>query len=233
MFALGIALTFFAIYTYQTDRHYFIRNAYTSTKLIAYNSKGALLFNDKRSAEQIMEGLSLEPSIHSATLLYKNGTPLAHYNETIIQPVSPLSPFNQELTWSFLTLSTSIQWKGQMLGTIVIRYSLKFVNDKLFNTIFVSLLVLCVGVLLAVTIARGLHGYITAPLDRLIDAVRSIAKNKDYSHRITNVSNDEVGFLIENFNFMLSEIQKRDTSLESAVASAQAASPPNQSFLPT
>ncbi len=68
--------------------------------------------------------------------------------------------------------------------------------------------------LLAWFVARRLHAGITAPIDRLVAAMRQIAGDKDYSVRIEGPrSHDEIGTLVGGFNAMLARVQFRDAEL--------------------
>ncbi len=59
---------------------------------------------------------------------------------------------------------------------------------------------------------------ISKPIVSLIQAVKKISSEKDYSVRVEKKHGDEVGMLIDGFNEMIHEIQYRDLHLEQQVA---------------
>jgi PAS domain S-box-containing protein len=74
-----------------------------------------------------------------------------------------------------------------------------------------------VAALLAVLMLSGrLQRLVSDPILRLANVVRSVAIEKDYSVRATKETNDELGQLIEGFNEMLAQIERRDFALQGA-----------------
>ena len=76
-----------------------------------------------------------------------------------------------------------------------------------------SALVLLVSTLVAFLISIRLKHFITDPIQRLVQTIRVISQDKDYTVRATKHSVDEFGLLVDGFNEMLAEIEKRDADL--------------------
>jgi PAS domain S-box-containing protein len=76
--------------------------------------------------------------------------------------------------------------------------------------------VLVGSILLAYTISSRLQRTISRPIVHLADAARRVSREKDYSVRARPESKDELGQLVETFNDMLDQIQRRDEELQRA-----------------
>jgi len=69
--------------------------------------------------------------------------------------------------------------------------------------------------LFALFVSSKLQGLISKPILHLEDTMRMVSSNKNYAVRAVKTYSDEIGRLIDGFNTMLSEIQQRDTALQS------------------
>jgi signal transduction histidine kinase/DNA-binding response OmpR family regulator len=69
-------------------------------------------------------------------------------------------------------------------------------------------------VVVAFVLSFMLQGAIAGPLLHLAAVAREVSASRDYSRRALRTSDDEIGDLVENFNTMLAEVQKRDAQLQ-------------------
>ncbi len=83
------------------------------------------------------------------------------------------------------------------------------IGQMLVTTIGGALLALLVSLILSLALRRS----VTGPIHRLIAATQQVGQNHDYSRRIEQKSDDEIGHLVSHFNTMLDEIELRDKSL--------------------
>src|SRR5437870_5256539 len=77
------------------------------------------------------------------------------------------------------------------------------------------------GLLISLALARRTARRITDPVAALAEASTAIAETKHYSQRLLGGGDDEVGQAVSAFNRMLDELQARDQSLETAVATLE------------
>src|SRR5207244_7215905 len=80
---------------------------------------------------------------------------------------------------------------------------------------------LLVSGLFAFFVSSRLQGLISNPILHLEDTMRMVSTNKNYADRAVKSYGDEIGRLIDGFNTMLSEIQQRDTALQSTNGESQ------------
>jgi len=108
------------------------------------------------------------------------------------------------------------------LGT----FYLKADVAKLFSERFRDLargmtIIFLASCLLAVVVGYVLQRALTGPLSELAAAARRIAERRDYSVRVRERGQDEVGMLTRSFNLMVGTIQQRNAELEVARKNAE------------
>src|SRR5258706_7101310 len=54
------------------------------------------------------------------------------------------------------------------------------------------------------------------PIQAIGATARGVVQQRDYSHRVAKISDDELGALIDAFNDMMSEIEQRTAALEAS-----------------
>ena len=70
--------------------------------------------------------------------------------------------------------------------------------------------------LLAYLLSDRLHRLVTGSIARLRESMQAVSADRDYAVRVEKTTGDEVGELIDRFNGMLEEIQRRDAALQNA-----------------
>jgi methyl-accepting chemotaxis protein len=83
----------------------------------------------------------------------------------------------------------------------------------------------------ALVLSARLQRVISEPVLKLSNTARVVSEKKDYRLRAEKQSEDEVGVLIDSFNEMLTQIQKRDTELQDARLTSERANQAKSSFL--
>jgi len=80
-------------------------------------------------------------------------------------------------------------------------------------------------------LSARLQRVISGPVLKLAETAHVVSREKDYSVRAQKHADDEVGVLIESFNDMLAQIQKRDAELQEARLAAERANQAKSNFL--
>ena len=105
---------------------------------------------------------------------------------------------------------------GRTIGTIFLASDLEELSQllRLYLTLFGAIVVsLSAG---AFFLAGRMQRAISDPILSLARTTKIVTTGKDYSMRVPRGSADEIGELIEGFNGMLAEIQRRDGDLQRA-----------------
>ena len=189
------------------------------TRVIAHRSTAALTFGDRQLAMENLATLAEKQTIVSACIYDNYGSLFAEYIN------SPESDYRCDETpadrtegfvGQYFKVTYDIKLEETVIGEIHIRASLRDINSRLVQYIYtVALIFLAVGSL-AFMLAVKLQKIITRPIDDLAEASRSISRGRDYSVRVQQTTNDEVGQLVAAFNAMLDGIQQRDAALVDA-----------------
>jgi nitrate/nitrite-specific signal transduction histidine kinase len=103
---------------------------------------------------------------------------------------------------------------GQTVGTIYLESDLRAMHLRLAQSIVMISFILLTAGFLAYSLAARLQRVVSEPLLQLARIANAVTREKDYSLRAAPQNDDELGLLIHGFNEMLSEIQRRDISLE-------------------
>lgn len=217
--ALVLACAAFTVYEVVAFRKAMVQNVFTLAEIVGDNSAAAIDFNDPKSAEGALASLADDPSVMAACIYSKHGEVFAKYNRkgngTTFTP-----PKFQTNGYSFdgrrLALFDPIDYKGDVIGVAYLESDLRALYSRLMQYGVIAISVLFVTLLVAYFISNRLQRVISEPILELVQTTRTVAREKDYSVRVTRRSEDEIGVLVEGFNEMLTQIQSRDVVLQLA-----------------
>jgi signal transduction histidine kinase/CheY-like chemotaxis protein len=217
--ALILSSASFLVYDLISFRHLLSQDLITQAEIIGYNSAGAMEFKDEPAATATLSALTAKEDIVAAVLYGRDGKMFAHYfrgNKTLptLLP-SRLQKKGYVFEGGYLEVFHDVTLNGEHLGTLFLQSDMRqwSVRAKRYASIL-AIFVLISG-LLALLVSSKLQGLISRPILRLEDTMRMVSAKKNYGVRAVKSYDDEIGRLIDGFNTMLSEIQQRDTALQS------------------
>ncbi len=117
------------------------------------------------------------------------------------------------------------------VGTLYLRASLADMYARQWRYVGIACAVLLAAVVIAFLLARRLQRPITEPVLSLTSVARRVSEQEDYTVRVEQTANDEIGVLIGTFNGMLREIEHRDVELRKARDEADKANRAKSDFL--
>src|SRR5690606_10761040 len=100
------------------------------------------------------------------------------------------------------------------LGTLYLRSSMSVTRERFQLYFSLAGVLAAVSFLLAYILSLRLQQRISGPILSLARTAGMVSGEKDYAVRATQQSNDEIGFLTDAFNNMLSEIQTQNLALQ-------------------
>ena len=217
--ALLLACVAFVYYERNTFRESMVRDLTFKADVIGSQSTAALKFNDAKVATEILDKLPTEKHIVAACIYTRNGKDLAKYKRA--GTPGDFTPPEQEyaghrFTADHLELFHQIALNNRFVGSIYLKSDLLDLKARMkqYGSIAVTVLFVAMGV--AWLISFRLQQIVSKPILNLAKTTRAVSADKDYSRRAAKQSNDELGELIDGFNDMLGQIQKRDAELEEA-----------------
>jgi signal transduction histidine kinase len=184
--------------------------------IIGSNSRAALEFNDPGAATEILAALRANRHVARAILYDAQGRRFAGYERAggaADRPPVVAEDGTGASRDGFFTLVRDIRLDERRIGRIYLETDLDEWVESLRNyvAVFVLLVLLTVGLTLA--LAVFLQRLVTAPIIHLAETAREVSRRRDYGIRATKTTDDELGVLVDGFNQMLGEIQRRDAEL--------------------
>ncbi|MDY0039081.1 MAG: ATP-binding protein [Desulforhabdus sp.] len=226
---LLVATIAFLSYELISSRRTMVQDLSTLAKVIGINCSAALLFDDPEAAQETLSALVAEPHIIAAAIYSKTGDVFAGYraDEREKSPVAVESGKAEQLPakqaargldgYEFhtdrLDMLQSIRLDNEIIGTVYLQADLGRLYSRFARYSIICLAIMAVCLAVAFLLAAMLQGMISRPILNLVKTMNIISREKDYGIRVSRESNDEIGRLIDGFNDMLAEIQKRDEAL--------------------
>jgi PAS domain S-box-containing protein len=206
-------------------RGYLQRDLNAVAGIIADNSTAALAFNDPQSATETLGALRARTHMMNACVFRADGTVLAQYSRPGPPSQCPSAEGRNSILFhkGDVTVSHAIVLGNRRIGTLVLRYDLEEVIErvKLYGSTVLGFVVL--SSLIAFLLSSRLQTLITGPVSQLVRATRLVSETSDYSIRAQKMSGDELGVLVDRFNDMLDGIQLRDNNLRKALVDREEA----------
>ena len=201
---------------YTADRESMVTDLTIKAEIAGSQCSAALLFNDRKDAEETLSSLRADPDIEYAAVFTRGGALFAQFDRTgkagqpALQPQGEGHRFEADR----LVLSRSISQHNRPIGSILISSNLRKFNALLLRYLNAAVLVLSIALGAAYILMSRLQRSITRPVTDLVSMMQGISRHRDFSLRAAEIGADELGALARGFNEMLSTIQDRDRSLE-------------------
>ncbi len=221
--ALLLACAGFFAYDQVTFRQNLARSLSAQAQIIGSNSVSALLFADPQAASNTLSALRNSPNIASAGILTADGRRFAEYirpgadQSLSIPSLSDDQVEDYRLGKTHAVLVRRILSEGKLLGFVYIRADLHELDERLWRYALISAVVLLVSLMFALIVSAKFRQSVADPIVALAATARQISRDKDYRVRVAiGAERDELATLIDSFNEMLREIQRRDSELQKA-----------------
>ncbi len=214
------ACTALIIYDQITFSNTMKRNLSMLAQIIGKNSTAALIFENENDAKETLEVLLMAvENIDFACIYDKNDKVFTKYKRlgTDIETLPPLpkdkgSYFDN----NHLIIFSPIIIEDEKIGKVYLQSNLKEMYTRLKNYAVVVIFVLFLSFLTSYVMASRLGRIISEPILHLANTARDVSLRKDYSIRAKKSGKDELGFLTDQFNQMLDQIQKHEIALQNA-----------------
>jgi signal transduction histidine kinase/ActR/RegA family two-component response regulator len=229
-------------------------SASTLTRLVGVNSTAALSFRDPDTAREMLNALGTDPEVIAATLRTPDGLVFSAYRSTLPAHAAslkiidtrhakinradapldtPIWPLRTLLESPFLEIAQPITIGEHKLGTIETYFDLSPLAVLVRQRLLTAAGVLLGTSLIAWLLASRLQGLISSPIEKLAAQMQHVSETRDYAVRLSPVSHNEIGTLMDGLNTMLDQIQARDAQLRIAKDAAEEANRAKSLFLAT
>lgn len=212
--ALLVAAGGLLIHDSTTFRELMVQQATMQANVVAANGGGALVFEDREAATEILGALAANRDVRSAAIYSRTGKLFAEYVRSGSGPVPSTAPAHgPRFDEKSLHVAVPVPWQRQKLGTIYIETSLNPLRERVWRFLRIAGTLVLVAVGIAFLFASELQRFISGPIQKIRRTMNRVSTERDYSLRVEKHANDDVGELIDGLNRMLSKIQRRDRKL--------------------
>jgi len=190
-------------------------------RIIGANSTTALVYHDDRASKAILSVVAEEPSIVVAALYDLGHRLFAQYRR--VDPHGQdfeLPRYEDELSPTLcpagIHVLHPVMFNGDRVGTVYLHADQMSVHERLSSYAMILMAVLLVCSVVAFVMASRAQKLITHPILSLSALARRVSREKDYSVRASKAVDDELGGLVDGFNEMLTQVERRDAELVTA-----------------
>jgi len=197
-------------------------------RIIATNATASLSFEDRKTAQKLLESLAIEQGMSAAVLYLPDGTPFASfYRDQRVQQVveETDSEWLETLPQTLETrqrydsddfdLLMPVRLNGDIIGYLFIEASLHPLYQRIYGFLGIAVALFVLIMIGAWWLSSRLQRHISRPVEHLVQGMHRVAEKQDFHLRLPPGGNDEIGLLIERFNDMLAQIEERERQLDS------------------
>ena len=212
--AMLVAMVMLAVYEARSFSRRWIRDLSAQAEILGRASAAAIVFDDPEDARRDLEMLQVRSGIFAAAIYDAGGNLYARY----IRPGGPAVHFPAIVGKGYSIHDDRIEFfkaitkNNQMLGTIYLlaRYG---VGDHLAGYFGIIGAVVLISVLAAGLIWVWLEKAVTQPIRDVTDVARRVMEWREYTLPMPKTSDDEISYLVDAFNKMLTQIRRSADAL--------------------
>lgn len=191
-------------------------NLSTLAAVIGDNSTAALTFNDPKAGEETLAALAGSPHVIAAAIYTKEGKVFSTYAGSNLKKKftpPPMEDRDSRFEGNALVLFRPIFLGEERIGTVYIQSDLEDLYSSLRQYTLVTIGLVAAASSVALVLASKFQRVVSEPIFHLVRTARAISDQKDYTIRAAKMGEDELGILVQGFNEMLDEIERRDAAL--------------------
>jgi signal transduction histidine kinase/CheY-like chemotaxis protein len=219
--ALLLSCGAFAAYDVVVFRSSLQKDLETLAEIFGSNSTAALSFGDQSAAEELLSALHSKRQLRVACIYAADGKLFASYwrPDVARKRVLPrLQADGSTFESDRLILFHRITLGGRPIGTLYLESDLEEMYQRLQRFAGIMAAVLFITSVVALGLSSKLQSFVSTPILNLARTAKRVSAQKDYQIRAVRQNDDEVGDLVDNFNAMLSQIQRHQDHLKEEVA---------------
>ncbi len=210
---ISAALTFVAVITsllivgivtlseYSISRRELREGLRSKASMLSVNAEAAVTFQDKKGAAEILAALKASPDIRQGRIIMADNSLLAGYASSATSLVQAM------------TVREPVMHQGLPVAQLEITADFSRQRDWLLRYALLIGAILMGSVLILRFLFERASRVLWQPLTQLIEVMKKVSREGDYSLRSGISGGNEVAELAHNFDAMLGEIERRDAVL--------------------
>lgn len=218
--ALSVAFALFSFYDSTDFMNRKVQSLSILAESISLNLTASISFNDKHSANEVINTLKVDPHIRQVGVYTANNQLFTEskfdseaYYSIEHQNVADTSYFLKESRLIVIKPIYDEMEIGKLIGTFYLITDTDEVYQRMRQFLFLILLILLASSLIAYFIANFLQKIVSKPIISLSNSMKEIADTKRFNKIITEKRGDEIGILMYSFNELLGQIHKTNEAL--------------------
>jgi signal transduction histidine kinase len=223
--AMSIILVSFGVFyffSFQNAKDDLMNRSVSSLQMVAQNVTASVEFEDADQARLVLSSLKNLPELTHAVVfreqkVFSQYQPLRSENYVFKAPAQLVAETQIAQDGDFYLISVPVMKDRTIVGQVVGRISTEQLNEQIRQIILILMGLLLVIMLIAFIAANVLNRQISKPIVELAEITEKVAHENDYTIRAQRTSNDEIGDLVEGFNFMLNRVDEQTTALQQAM----------------
>ena len=207
----GAAMAFYDLRTFQQS---LVADLTAQADILGLAAAPALEFDDPESASDYLALLRAKPNVVDAAIYKPSGGLFA--SSTVVPEASlPEIPAvdGYRIEGGDIHLFKRIASRHEILGTVYIK-ARHGMTARLLGYLGIVGAVMALSLLMATLISRRMQGSVTRPIEAITSVARHVMEKRDFTPRAEKITDDEIGLLVDSFNGMLTEIERRTQTLE-------------------
>jgi PAS domain S-box-containing protein len=206
-----VGFVFLATWDMQRLKKDMQANFKLNAKLIGDYCVVPLYFSDNQQATEALQRLKFLESVELGYLFDEKGNLFASYPDTLSKANIPqVSTFSLSYLDDYhFIITEAIYFQGKRLGLIYIKANTERLKGQKHKLTLILFILLFSQLLLSYIIASKMQKYISEPILKLAEITTEISRNQDFTIQIKPVGNDEVGVLYKRFNYLLTQLHKK------------------------
>lgn len=217
---LALLLTGFGLTFYDSNylREQSQEQLAAESEVIRRVCEPVIIDRDPDKAQDIAEAISLDRHMVTVAIYTADGQLLASQGELdsklqLPKEVNPGKAISAS-TGRFTTIFQPIVGEGAVLGWVYLKRDFSEITDRRNRYIGILAGILGISLLLTLATSTWLQTGFVKPVRDLVNTANRVSLEKDYSLRVTKMTEDELGQLTDAFNLMLEKVQRRDLDLQ-------------------
>jgi signal transduction histidine kinase/CheY-like chemotaxis protein/HPt (histidine-containing phosphotransfer) domain-containing protein len=213
--AVGIVAGVIVVSSFVLGLLALIDSSRVQARVLAENTAAALLFQDIRSAQELLQSLRNSPEIQVAALYGQDGRLFASFQQPGQAAPAPMEPTATELLVgpAGLMLSQAVVSQQQRAGRLRLTVGLGGLYRQTLWQVLATLVAAGLALGASGRLLRRLQASLMQPLLGLNELMERVSGVADYAIRAPASDIAEIDALGRGFNAMLGQIQTRDACL--------------------
>lgn len=187
-----------------------------TAKLVGEYAVSPLVFGDQSGGTDILSRLENMPELVSAYIIDDQNQVFASYGADSMlhlsqkQLIAQVTSEKEFSIWSdnLFRINREIVYNGENYGQIYLIISLNPFKQKLIGDLKVLSINMFVIFIISWLLSMFIQQYISKPIKKLVRTTNKIVEVGDYTLRVKNQGNDEIGQLYTSYNKMLDRINQ-------------------------